>query len=184
MEREIAWKSYTKKTLGEVMSLAERYKDYLSVGKTERECVCEAVKLAEKNGYCCIYKAIEEGRPLNAGDRFYLNYMGKCIVLFIIGKQPFEKGMNIIGAHIDSPRLDIKQNPVYESDGLVYMDTHYYGGIKSFQWVALPLALHGVVVKKDGSTVTVNVGENDSDPVFCISDILPHLGQDQAKRSA
>ena len=184
MERENAWNSYSEEKLSEVMALAERYKAYLSSGKTERECVTEAVKLAKENGYSCIYKAIAEGRQLAAGDKLYLNYMGKCIVLFIIGKEPFEKGMNIIGAHIDSPRLDVKQNPVYESDGLVYMDTHYYGGIKSFQWVALPLALHGVVVKKDGTTVTVNVGESDDDPVFCISDILPHLGQDQAKRSA
>jgi aspartyl aminopeptidase len=184
MEREVAWKSYTEEEMAKVQALGESYKAFLSAGKTERECVKETVRLAKKKGFKDLSARIAAGKKLKAGEKLYYTYMDKCVMLFITGSQPLEKGMNIIGAHIDSPRLDVKQNPLYESDGLAYMDTHYYGGIKSFQWLTLPLAIHGVVVKKDGSVIELCVGEDDKDPVFCISDILPHLGQDQMKKSA
>ena len=184
MERKIAWNSYDDAALEKVYALGERYKAFLGKGKTERECVKEAVALAQKNGFEDLQTYIDAGKAPKAGQKLYATFMDKCVMLFVVGSEKMEKGLNIIGAHIDSPRLDIKQNPLYESDGLAYLDTHYYGGIKSFQWVTLPLALHGVVVKKDLSVIELNVGEDENDPVFCISDILPHLGQDQAKKSA
>ncbi|MBR6143486.1 MAG: aminopeptidase, partial [Treponema sp.] len=156
------------------------YKDFLANGKTERECVAFLVKEAEKNGY----KNIDSLEKVKAGDKVYLTKFGKAIALFDIGSDGLEKGMNILGAHIDSPRLDVKQNPVYESDFIVYLNTHYYGGIKKYQWLTLPLAIHGVVCKKDGSTVNVCIGEKEDDPVFVISDILPHLAQKQMKETA
>ncbi len=184
MERVNAWKTYDENELKQVMALGESYKAYLGAGKTERECVKEAVKLAKKHGFKDMAARIASGKALKAGEKLYYTHMDKCIMLFIVGSEKLEKGLNIIGAHIDSPRLDVKQNPLYETESLVYMDTHYYGGIKSFQWLTLPLAIHGVVVKKDGSVIELNVGEDEKDPVFCISDILPHLGQDQMKKSA
>lgn len=158
----------------------EDYKSFLDSGKTERECVSQIIKMAESLGF----KNIEECEKLEIGSKVYIQKMGKSIALFTIGKENIEKGMNILGAHIDSPRLDIKQNPIYEKEFIVYLNTHYYGGIKKYQWVTLPLALHGVVCKKDGSTVQISVGENENDPVFTISDILPHLAQKQMKDSA
>ena len=184
MERVNAWKTYDENELNQVMALGESYKAYLGAGKTERECVKEAVKLAKKHGFKDMAARIASGKALKAGEKLYYTHMDKCIMLFIVGSEKLEKGFNIIGAHIDSPRLDVKQNPLYETESLAYMDTHYYGGIKSFQWLTLPLAIHGVVVKKDGSVIELNVGEDDKDPVFCISDILPHLGQDQMKKTA
>ncbi len=184
MERKFAWAGYSENDINKVNEFAERYKAFLGKGKTERECVKEAVALAKKNGFKDLGALIEKGKALKAGQKLYYTYMDKCVMLFVIGKSPMEKGFNIIGAHIDSPRLDVKQNPLYETDGLAYLDTHYYGGIKNYQWVALPLALHGVVVKKDGKVIELSIGESDSDPVFCISDILPHLGQDQMKKNA
>ncbi|MCR5219024.1 aminopeptidase [Treponema sp.] len=160
--------------------LINDYKNFLNTGKTERECCNAIVQLAEKNGY----KNISDVKSLKAGDKVYVTKFGKAIALFNIGSDDIEMGMNILGAHIDSPRLDVKQNPVYEKDFVVYMNTHYYGGIKKYQWVTLPLAIHGVVCKKDGSVVNVNIGEKEDDPVFCISDILPHLAQKQMKESA
>ncbi len=160
--------------------LIEKYKDFLDKGKTERECVEALVSEAQKHGY----KNIDEVEKLKAGDKVYVTKFKKAIALFQIGSEPIEKGMNILGAHIDSPRLDVKQNPLYEKDFLVYLNTHYYGGIKKYQWLTLPLALHGVVAKKDGSSVKVSVGEEEGDPVFCISDILPHLAQNQMKNTA
>ena len=183
MERKVAWNGYSAEDLEKVCALGERYKDFLGKGKTERECVKEAVKLAKANGYEDLCDCIKAEKPLKAGQKLYMTNMDKDIMLFVVGSEKLEKGLNIIGAHIDSPRLDVKQNPLYESDGMAYLDTHYYGGIKSFQWVTLPLALHGVVVKKDGAVIELSVGEDENDPVFCISDILPHLGQDQAKKS-
>ncbi|MFA7109730.1 MAG: aminopeptidase [Sphaerochaetaceae bacterium] len=162
-------------------NLVKRYKKFIDNGKTERECVNQTIVLAEEKGYKDIFSI---KAPLKAGDKVYYNQMGKSIVLFHLGTEELEKGMNILGAHVDSPRLDIKQNPLYEKNELVYLDTHYYGGIKKFQWVTLPLALHGVVCKKDGTTVNIIIGEDDDDPVFYISDILPHLGQEQAKEIA
>lgn len=160
--------------------LCEAYKSFLDNGKTERECVRVIVAEAEKKGY----KNLEKMTSVKAGDKVYITKFGKAVALFDIGTDSLEKGLNILGAHIDSPRLDVKQKPFYEKDLLVYLNTHYYGGIKKYQWVTLPLALHGVVCKKDGTTVNVSVGDDASDPVFCISDILPHLAQKQMKESA
>lgn len=156
------------------------YKKFLDNGKTERECVEQIVVLAEKNGY----KDISQYEKLKTGDKVYITKMGKAIALFQIGKEKMESGMNILGAHIDSPRLDAKQNPLYEKENITYLNTHYYGGIKKYQWTAIPLAIHGVVIKKDGTKVNVVIGENSEDPVFCISDILPHLAQEQMKHTA
>lgn len=156
-------------------TLCEDYKKFLSTAKTEREAVTEIVKQAEKAGY----KNLEKAKKLKKGDKVYLVKMNKAVALFNIGSEPISKGMNILGAHIDSPRLDAKQNPLYEKENLTYLNTHYYGGIKKYQWTAVPLAIHGIVCKKDGTTVNIVVGEDPADPVFCISDILPHLAQDQ-----
>ena len=156
------------------------YKDFLAKGKTERECVAFLVKEAEKNGY----KNIDSLEKVKAGDKVYLTKFGKAIALFDIGSDGLEKGMNILGAHIDSPRLDVKQNPVYESDFIVYLNTHYYGGIKKYQWLTLPLAIHGVVYTKDKVMHKISIGEDESDPIFYITDLLPHLGSDQMKKSA
>ena len=161
------------------MDLISGYRAFLDNGKTERECVREIIRQAEEAGY----RNMEETSSLKAGDKVYIVKHGKSIALFNVGTEPVEKGMNILGAHIDSPRLDIKMKPVYESDGIVYLDTHYYGGIKKYQWVTLPLALHGVVIKKDGSEVRIDIGEDD-DMAFCISDLLPHIAQDQMKKTA
>ena len=159
--------------------LISGYRAFLDNGKTERECVREIIKAAETEGY----RDIETVDRLSPGDKVYVVKQGKSIALFNIGSEPIEKGMNILGAHIDSPRLDIKMRPVYESDGIVYLDTHYYGGIKKYQWVTLPLALHGVVIKKDGSEIRFELGEDD-ELAFCISDLLPHMAQDQMKKTA
>lgn len=160
--------------------LINEYKNFLDNGKTERECISLIISQAEQAGY----KNLETLEKVSAGDKVYYSKMNKAIALFNIGTDSLEKGMNILGAHIDSPRLDIKQNPLYEKDFLVYLNTHYYGGIKKYQWLTLPLALHGVVCTKDGRTVKVSVGDDENDPVFVISDILPHLAQKQLKESA
>ncbi|MCR4742500.1 MAG: aminopeptidase [Treponema sp.] len=160
--------------------LIEDYKKFLTNGKTERECVNQIVELANKAGY----KNIDDVKKLKKGDKVYINQMNKAIALFEIGSDPLEKGINILGAHIDSPRLDAKQNPLYEKDCMVYLNTHYYGGIKKYQWTSLPLAIHGVVCQKDGKIINVVLGEDENDPVFCISDILPHLAQEQMKDKA
>lgn len=160
--------------------LISGYKKFLDNGKTERECVQQIIEIAESKGY----KDISNFEKLNPGDKVYITKMNKAIALFEIGKGKLENGMNILGAHIDSPRLDAKQNPLYEKDSIVYLNTHYYGGIKKYQWTTLPLAIHGVICKKDGSTVKIVIGEDESEPVFCISDILPHLAQEQMKDKA
>ena len=162
------------------MNIAENYKKFLKNGKTERECTAEIIRLADEKGY----RNIESVDCLKSGDRVYVLKWNKAIALFNIGNTSIEKGMNILGAHIDSPRLDVKQNPLYESDFIVYLNTHYYGGIKKYQWVTIPLALHGVVCLKDGTTVSICIGEKEGDPVFCISDILPHLAQKQMEGNA
>ncbi|MCR4952832.1 MAG: aminopeptidase [Treponema sp.] len=161
-------------------NLITDYKAFLNAGKTERECVNQIISIAEKNSY----KNINDCEKLKTGDKVYITKMNKAIALFEIGSDKIENGLNILGAHIDSPRLDAKQNPIYEKDSITYLNTHYYGGIKKYQWTTLPLAIHGVVCKKDGSTVNIVIGEDDTDPVFCISDILPHLAQDQMKDKA
>lgn len=160
--------------------LVNNYRSFLDNGKTERECVNEIVKQAEKAGYKDVTKVKGQIKP---GDKVYFNHMGKTIALYHIGTEDIQNGMNILGAHIDSPRLDVKSYPLYESDGLVYLDTHYYGGIKKYQWVTLPLAIHGVVIKKDGTKLDIVIGEDENEVSLSISDILPHLGQEQAKKT-
>ena len=179
MERPNAWKTYNKTELKKLEDFAKAYKAFIDAGKTERECVNYTVAALEKAGYTDLEKAIAGKKALKPGDKVYLNQMGKAVLTFHIGKKPMAEGMNIVGAHIDSPRLDIKQNPLYEDGDFALADTHYYGGIKKYQWVARELALHGVVVKKDGTTVNICIGEKDDDPVVGISDLLIHLSQDQ-----
>ena len=182
--RENAWKKYDEKEMSEVFAFSEGYKKFISDCKTERECVDEAIRMAKEHGYRDLDEVIRNKETLKAGDKVYANNMGKTIALFMIGEEAMENGMNILGAHVDSPRLDLKQNPLYEDHDLAMLDTHYYGGIKKYQWVTLPLALHGVVVRKDGTSVTVNIGEDESDPVVGISDLLVHLSADQMTKTA
>lgn len=184
MKRESVWGSYNGSDIERLEKLSKRYIDFLSKCKTERECVTEAVEMAKEKGYKPLEDIIKAGKPLKAGDKIYGVYMNKAVALFQIGKKPMEQGMNILGAHIDSPRMDVKQNPLYEKEDMAYFDTHYYGGIKKYQWVTIPLAIHGVVVKKDGTTVNVNVGEKDTDPVFCVTDLLIHLASKQMDKKA
>ena len=184
MERKNAWNTYGKREISELEELNSNYIDFLSDCKTERECVKETVRQAREKGYKSLEEVIEKGQPLKQGDKDYAVCMTKTVALFNIGKIPMEQGMNILGAHIDSPRMDIKQNPLYESNNMAYLDTHYYGGIKKYQWVTLPLAIHGVVVKKDGTKVEVNIGEKDTDPVFCVTDLLIHLAGQQMEKNA
>lgn len=182
MERKNVWTKYSEEELKEVEKLSDSYRVFLDNGKTERECVKQAVKMAEKAGYKNLEDIISDGKNIKHGDKIYSVYMGKSIVMFNIGKKPIEEGMNILGAHIDSPRLDIKQNPLYEDSGIAYLDTHYYGGIKKYQWVTIPLAIHGVVVKKDNTKLDIVIGEDEKDPVVFISDLLIHLSQTQLEK--
>lgn len=184
MERKNVWTDYTKKEIKELEKLCKQYRDFLDNGKTERECVVQAVKMAKKAGYRDLNDIIAADEVLQAGDKVYSVNMKKSIALFQIGRQPMEQGMAILGAHIDSPRMDIKQNPLYEDTELAYLDTHYYGGIKKYQWVTLPLAIHGVIVKKDGEVVHVCIGEDEKDPVFCVTDLLIHLAGERMERKA
>ena len=184
MEKKNAWEKYPEGKREEVYAFGERYKAFISSCKTERECVSEMIAQAREAGFEDLKAVLESGRKIQAGDKLYADNMGKALALFVIGRQPLEKGMNILGAHIDSPRIDVKQNPLYESEELAYLDTHYYGGIKKYQWVTLPLALHGVVAKKDGTVETVSIGEKDDDPVFTITDLLVHLASKQMEKKA
>lgn len=184
MERKNAWKSYDEYQLMRLEAFSREYCAFLDAGKTERECVDFCVEAAESRGYANLNDLIAKGEKLQPGAKVYANWMGKSFMMFVLGRQPLENGMNILGAHIDSPRIDVKQNPLYEDSDLAYLDTHYYGGIKKYQWVALPLSLHGVLVKKDGEIVKVSIGEDENDPVFCISDLLPHLAQEQMQKDA
>lgn len=182
MTRDNAWNKYSQDNLNELERLCDDYRSFLDNGKTERECVNIAIDMAKEAGYLNLDDVIKSGKKVVAGDKIYASFMGKSIVLFNIGNKPIEEGMNILGAHIDSPRLDVKQNPLYEEKELVYLDTHYYGGIKKYQWVTIPLAIHGVVVKTDGTVVNVVVGEEENDPVVFISDLLVHLSQTQLEK--
>ena len=184
MEQKNVWETYSEKQLKELEKLNKEYREFLSDCKTERECVDYIVNAAEDAGYKELQEVIKEGGSLKKGDKVYSVWMNKSVALFNIGEEKMEKGMNILGAHIDSPRLDIKQNPLYEDGGFAYLDTHYYGGVKKYQWVTIPLAIHGVVVKKDGTTIELNIGENEDDPVFFISDLLIHLAQEQLEKKA
>ena len=182
--RENAWKKYDEAGLKEVFEYCEGYKKYISDCKTERDCVSESIRIAETYGYRNLEDVIKNKETLKSGDKVYANNMGKGIALFLIGEEPMAAGCNILGAHVESPRLDIKQNPLYEDKEFAMLDTHYYGGIKKYQWVTLPLALHGVVVKKDGTVIELNIGEDDSDPIVGISDLLVHLSADQMSKKA
>lgn len=184
MERKNAWLEYKEGEEKEVEQLCKGYQEFLDCGKTERECVKKIVELAKAAGYISLEEVKHNNKKLQAGDKVYSVCMKKSIVLYQIGTKKIEDGMNILGAHIDSPRLDVKQNPLYEEGGFAYLDTHYYGGIKKYQWVTIPLAIHGVVVKKDGTIVDVVIGEKEEEPVFCITDLLVHLSQEQLDKKA
>ena len=184
MDRKCAWSSYNSQQLEELEQISKRYKSCLDAGKTERECVELGVRMAQEAGYRDLNEVMAAGESLKAGDKVYAVCMKKMLALFRLGEEPVSAGMNILGAHIDSPRIDVKQNPLYENEGLAYLDTHYYGGIKKYQWVAQPLALHGVIVKKDGTTEKVSIGEAENDPVFVITDLLIHLAQEQMEKKA
>ena len=181
---ELAWDKYTKEDLEKVFELSNRYIDFMSECKTERECVAKSIEIAEAKGFKSLKSVLAKGEAIKAGDKIYDQIMGKTLALFVVGKQPLEKGMNILGAHVDSPRIDLKQNPLYEDGGFALLKTHYYGGIKKYQWVNMPLAIHGVMCKKDGTTVNVVFGEDEKEPVVGISDLLIHLSRDQMAKTA
>ncbi|MGO5053084.1 aminopeptidase [Lachnospiraceae bacterium LCP25S3_G4] len=184
MQKGNVWNTYSQEDLTELHSICDRYKYCLDRGKTERECVTLAVNMARDAGYCDLKDAVKKKESLKVGDKLYAVGMNKMVVLFQIGEEPISNGMNILGAHIDSPRLDVKQNPLYESDGFAYLDTHYYGGIKKYQWVTTPLSLHGMVALKSGETIMVSIGEKEEEPVFVITDILIHLAAEQMEKKA
>lgn len=185
MEKKNAWEKYPEGEKRDVVfAFAEDYRKFISSCKTERECTAEICRLAAEKGFIDFEKAVAEGTRLKAGDKIVANNMGKGVALFVLGQKPLEEGMNILGAHIDSPRMDLKQVPLYEDRTLAMLDTHYYGGIKKYQWVTLPLALHGVICRKDGSSVTVNIGDKPEDPVFGVSDLLIHLSAEQLEKKA
>lgn len=185
MERKDIWKKYPQgEERDKVYQFAEGYRKFISEHKTERECALAFYEEAKKMGFADLDELIAQNKTVKTGDKIIANNMGKGLALFIVGKQPLEAGMNILGAHIDSPRLDLKQVPLYEESGMAMFDTHYYGGVKKYQWVTLPLALHGVICKKDGTTVTVNIGDKPQDPVFGVSDLLIHLASEQMEKKA
>lgn len=184
MEKKNLWEVYSEKQLKELEKLSAGYRSFLDNGKTERECIDTIVNMIEEAGYVELDKAAASGKKLKKGDKVYSVWMNKSIAIYRLGEKPLAEGMNILGAHIDSPRMDVKQNPLYEEGGFAYLDTHYYGGVKKYQWVTLPLAIHGVIVKKDGTTVELAVGEDEDDPVFFISDLLIHLAAEQLEKKA
>lgn len=186
MLKKCAWENYDEKQLKKLEKLCKEYREFLDNGKTERECIDTIVNTIEARGYQELDSLVKSGEGIGRGAKVYSVWMNKSIVMFQIGKKPMAEGINILGAHIDSPRLDVKQNPLFEDidNAFAYLDTHYYGGVKKYQWVALPLAIHGVVVKKDGTTVELNIGENEDDPVFFVSDLLIHLAGEQLEKKA
>ena len=184
MERKNCWNEYSEKRLEKMEHYTKEYMHFLNKAKTERECCDTMVNMVEKEGFEDLAKLIKEQRKLKEGDKVYATWMNKAVILLRIGSEPMEHGMNMIVSHIDSPRIDVKPNPLYENEGVAYLDTHYYGGIKKYQWVTIPLAIHGVVIKKDGTTVEVCLGEDKDDPVFFISDLLPHIAQEQMEKTA
>ena len=184
MYRKNAWERYSAEERARLAAFSDAYRAFLDNAKTEREAAAEAERICRAAGFRNLDTLIKTGEPLETGDRVYRKWMNKSFMAFIVGCEPIERGMNILGAHIDSPRLDVKQNPLFEDDSLAYLDTHYYGGIKKYQWLALPLALHGVIVKRDGDTVEVSIGEAEDDPVRCITDLLPHLAHEQMEKAA
>lgn len=184
MNSKNVWKESKQKKVKAIDTFAKDYIDFISDNKTERECCDAAVSMLEEAGFVELNRLIDKGTKLKAGDKVYMTQMNKSVAAFVIGNRSVLEGLNILGAHIDSPRLDIKQNPLYESDGIGYLDTHYYGGVKKYQWVTIPLAIHGVVIKKDGTTVEINIGEDEDDPVFFVSDLLIHLAAKQMEKKA
>ncbi|MDD2981084.1 MAG: aminopeptidase [Hespellia sp.] len=184
MERKNLWNTYDEVQREALEKLNKTYRECLDAGKTERECVRVSIDLAKKAGYTDMKELVKANGSAKPGDKLYMDYAEKALILFEVGEKPLEEGMNILGAHVDSPRIDIKQNPLFEEDEMAYLDTHYYGGIKKYQWVALPLALHGVVIKKDGTKVDIVIGEEEADPVFMITDLLPHLAYKQLELNA
>lgn len=183
-KKKSVWSKYTDEDKGALDKLAGEYIDFISRCKTERKCVKESRRLAEAAGYRDLAEIVRSGQKLAPGAKVYAVNMGKAMALFNLGGENITQGLAILGAHIDSCRLDVKQNPLYEDGDLAYLDTHYYGGIKKYQWVGLPLAIHGVVVKKDGQVIDINIGEEDNDPVFCVTDLLIHLAGEQLKKAA
>ena len=184
MERKNCWNEYSEKRLEKMEHYAKDYMHFLDKAKTERECCDTVVNMVEKEGFEDLAKLIKEQKKLKEGDKVYATWMNKAVILLRIGSEPMELGMNMVVSHIDSPRIDVKPNPLYENDGMAYLDTHYYGGIKKYQWVTIPLAIHGVVIKKDGTTVEVCLGEDKDEPVVFISDLLPHIAQEQMEKTA
>lgn len=184
MEHKNLWDTYSETQLEELEKVSKRYRECLDLGKTERECVRTTIELAKKAGYRDMKELIRNGERIKPNDKVYMDYMERALVLFQAGTQPIEQGMNILGAHIDSPRIDVKPNPLHESGKIAYLDTHYYGGVKKYQWLALPLALHGVVVKKDGTKINISIGEKEDEPVFVITDLLPHLNRSQRDKTS
>ena len=184
MAKENVWKTYDDAALQRLETVCGEYKAFLNAGKTERECVKETIRMAEAAGFKDLAQVLESGEKLQAGDGVYAVNMKKAVALFRIGTRPLTDGMRILGAHIDSPRLDLKQNPLYEDTEMAFLDTHYYGGVKKYQWVTIPLAIHGVVAKKDGSVLEIAIGEDDADPVFCVTDLLIHLAAEQMEKKA
>ena len=184
MYKQNAWEHYSAEERARLAAFADAYRGFLDNAKTEREAAAEAERICRAAGFRNLDALIKTGEPIGPGDRVYRKWMNKSFMAFVIGRQSIERGMNILGAHIDSPRIDVKQNPLFEDESLAYLDTHYYGGIKKYQWLALPLALHGVIVKRDGDTVEVSIGEDEDDPVLCITDLLPHLAQEQMGKAA
>ena len=183
MRKENRWTNYDEKQIKDLNALAKDYKDFMNHVKTEREAVEEVTKRAKKAGYRDLADVIAKGESLKSGDKVYAVWMKKTMALFTVGTEPIEKGLRILGAHIDSPRLDLKQVPLYENTEMAFLDTHYYGGVKKYQWTTIPLAIHGVIAKKDGSTVNVRIGEDEEDPVFCVTDLLIHLSKDQMAKT-
>lgn len=181
---ENVWKKYNDEDINKLNDVCDDYRKFISISKIEREVIKNAIAIAENSGFVNLDVCIEENRRLDPGDKIYVNNRGKSLALFIIGREDITNGINILGAHVDSPRLDLKANPLYEDSEFAYLDTHYYGGIKKYQWVTIPLALHGVVVKKNGEVINVVIGEDESDPVVGITDLLPHLGSEQMKKEA
>lgn len=184
MERKNAWEKYPEEKRGPLLEFSETYRQFISDCKTERECTEKFKQIAKRSGFTDLEEKIKSGGSLKPGDKVYAVNMGKGLAMYVVGTQPIEQGMNILGAHIDSPRLDLKQNPLYEDTEMAMLDTHYYGGVKKYQWVTLPLALHGVFVKKDGTVISVSIGDKPGDPVFGVSDLLIHLAGEQMEKKA
>lgn len=181
-ENQLIWDVIKNDDIKSITDFCEDYKNFLNISKTEREATKNIVSLAIRNGFRNLDNAVKNNIKLNPGDKVYSVHKDKCVTLFVLGTEPIENGMNIIGSHLDTPRIDLKQNPLYEEEGFSYLKTHYYGGIRKYQWVTIPLAIHGVVMNKDNEKVNIVIGEDENDPVLFITDLLPHLSKDQSQK--